>query len=208
MQHYFLKFTLALAFLAGTAHLATAQSPEHMHNVYLGAGFSLVGGLFDLGSGGDTINTSSSPALQLNYDYGVSKVVSIGFSFSTQRFGIDVNDFQYEDPNTNMMTTSSFDGSINRTNLAARVLFHYGNKGKLDMYSGIRLGMTRWGANIDFEDEDFVENELGVSPGFWAFAPQLIPFALRYYPAANVGISFETAIGSPHLFSTGLNYRF
>lgn len=205
MKNVAIKLAFALVFTFGIGQLAFAQSPEHKHNVYLGAGFSLVGGLFDLGSNGDTVNTNSSPALQLTYDYSVSKVITIGAAFSRQSYTFAFNDYTYTDPNSGNLVTESFSGQLNRTNIAARVLFHYGNKGKLDMYSGLRLGMTNWAGNFETTDPNFDQFD---SFNGWAFAPQLIPFALRYYPAANVGLSFETAVGAPHLFTTGLNYRF
>ncbi|NJO69913.1 MAG: hypothetical protein HC830_12085 [Bacteroidetes bacterium] len=63
---------------------------------------------------------------------------------------IDYTDINYGDYRT----------KINRLNVAARALFHYGNSGKIDMYSGLRLGYTNWGVSTNSKDPDYVADDV------------------------------------------------
>jgi hypothetical protein len=202
-----LTCALALVFAFAPTNSVSAQNGDYKQNIYAGAGFSLVGGLFDA-LGSDTsgaFTTSSLPAIQFNYDYALTPKISVGAAFSYQAFGFDVMDYTFVDASQNSVT-EDFSANLRRTNLALRIMFHYGNSEKLDMYSGVRLGMTGW--NISSESttgaaSDFFDG----SYNGWGFAPQVIPFGLRFYVTNNIGLSLESAIGAPHFLSIGANYR-
>lgn len=204
---------------------ANAQSDNYPNTVSLDIGFSLVGGIVDLldsdnFSLGDvdnipdvsdlrgSIEGSSNPAFQVAYDRSLTNWFSVGLGLSFQQMDLSLNDVSYFDEEENQevnIGTGSLD--INRVNVGIRALFHYGNKGKMDLYSGIRLGLTSWGLNVSSADANF-EQEVedfslfGVNP-----AVQIIPFALRGYLTENIGLNFEFAVGAPHFFALGLNYR-
>jgi opacity protein-like surface antigen len=198
-----LTCVLALTFSSNSLF---AQNGDYKSNIYAGAGFSLAGALFDaLGAGGTgEVTTNSLPAIQLNYDYALTPRVSAGLAFSYQGFGFDVNDYQYLDQDFNLVT-EDFSADLQRTNIALRVLFHYGNSEKLDMYSGVRVGMTNWVSKINSSDPN--NDFFGADLSGWSFAPQLIGFGMRYYVTDNIGLSLETALGAPHFLSIGANYR-
>lgn len=205
MKKVLLHCAFALVFTLSTNSLS-AQNGDYKSNIYAGAGFSLLGGLFDslvpvtTGTG----TTKSLPAIQLNYDYALTPKISAGLGFSYQGFSTDVSDYTYLNDSFNLVT-EDFSATLKRTNVALRIMFHYGNAEKLDMYSGVRLGMTGW--NTKTESSDPNNNLFGDAYNGWNIALQVVPFALRYYVTDNIGLSLETAIGAPHFLSIGANYR-
>lgn len=205
MKKVLLLCAFALVFTLNTNSLS-AQNGDYKSNIYVGAGFSLVGGLFDAVGSGSTgeVTTKSLPAIQLNYDYALTSKISAGLGFSYQGFSADVANYTFLNDSFDIVT-ENFSATLRRTNVALRVMFHYGNAEKLDMYSGIRLGMTGWSSKIDSSDPN--NDFFGDAFSGWGFAPQVVPFGMRFYVTDNIGLSLETAIGAPHFLSVGANYR-
>lgn len=124
----------------------------------------------------------------------------VGAAVSYQVMG-----YEYTDYGSN---NEDFKTTIYRSNFAIRGLFHYGNNDMLDMYSGVRFGMTNWTFKTDYDGADYdVEQDVSFSNGTLG-APQLILFGIRGYFYENWGANLEFAIGSPHYLSIGFNYRF
>lgn len=180
-----------------------SQNEEYTSTITLNAAYSIIGGLIDVADVGSlgTARTFAYPAVQLNYDFGAAKWFSIGPAISYQLMGVEYIDYEG--------TGEDFTTKIGRLNFAVRPLFHYANNGRLDMYSGFRVGVTKWSLNTDssspdydpYEDVTFSRN--GFLPSF-----QLVLWGFRGYVTPNIGLNMELALGSPHLFSGGLNYRF
>jgi len=187
---------LAVALMFATNFKLSAQNQDYPSTISLNGGFSLVGAMFKTLEVQDGFKSNSYPALQLTYDHYVTKWFSMGGAASVQSMGYSYN---YIDQVSGDETNVSVD--VNRINIALRPLFHYGNSGKIDMYSGLRLGYTLWNIKATVDDYD----DAGLAN---SFAPQLILFGMRGYFTENIGANFELAVGSPHYFSLGLNYRF
>ncbi|MDA3780234.1 MAG: hypothetical protein PF487_08485 [Bacteroidales bacterium] len=189
---------VAIAFLFIASANSFAQSSDHKSTLSLNTGFSLIGNLLNVG--GDDNSTYSLPAFQANYDYSLVDWFSIGGAASIQLMGIDY---------TNYGTSGEdFKTSITRTNFAVRGLFHYGNSEVLDMYSGIRFGVTNWSVSTDSDNPDYqAEDDISFSSGI-NVAPQVILFGIRGYFNESFGANMEIAAGSPHYLSLGINYRF
>ena len=168
---------------------------DYKSTISANAGVSLVGRLMSAVVNLDTINGySATPAMQLSYDYMVTDFLSAGAAVSFQQFKFSDTDGMF---------------AIRRMNFAARALFHYGKSDKLDMYSGVRLGMTNWGYKIDIASNDPTLTALQDSKfaGF-GFAPQLIAFGIRGYFTDNIGANVEFAVGAPYYMTGGISYRF
>jgi hypothetical protein len=219
-----LKYVAVVVMLAYASN-AFAQNDTYKHTISANAGFSLLGAIVnlsdeieqgDLGSidlNSDEVsdiqgqfNGNSIPAFQINYDYGLKKWISIGGGISYQRVGFDIENLSYFDESEGQQRNiGTVSADLNRLNIAARVLFHYANTERLDLYSGLRFGLTTWGTKVETTDAAFEEDFntiFAVNPSV-----QVIPFALRGYITENLGISFETGLGAPHFFAIGLNYR-
>ena len=168
---------------------------DYKSTISADAGVSLVGRFFNAVVNLDTISGySATPAMQLSYDYMITDFLSAGAAVSFQQFKFSDTDGMF---------------AIRRMNFATRALFHYGKSDKLDMYSGVRLGMTNWGYKIDVASDDPTLTALQDSKfaGF-GFAPQLIAFGIRGYFTDNIGANLEFAVGAPYYMSGGISYRF
>lgn len=172
------------------------------------------------------------PTIGLTWDYGVKKWFSIGLAASYTQAKAAVTNLEVRNNNGTFDKLGDFSITVPRTTLATRLLFHYGNKGRIDCYSGFRFGVGLWSvktsSNIDRANLskaiDGLVNEIGTSASeqglenisttlktktsFALFQAQLILFGLRGYVTENIGISSELALGSPYYFSLGANYRF
>jgi hypothetical protein len=224
MKH-FLTAVLCMALTS----FAFAQNMEHRHTFTAHAGLNLFN-LVTAGAdnvtpeditidNGGTINFSgatvkSIPTWNLTYDYAIQKWFSIGASVGHNRISMEFTNLDYNGPE-NQRITGSGGFSAGRTSINVRPLFHYGNSGRLDMYSGFRLGFSIWGAraignlqgeNIDDQLENFNFGGLRGNVVLPQFA--LTAFGLRGYFTENFGLGFEINIGSPYMLSAGANYRF
>lgn len=187
-----LFITVAAILFAST----NSYAQDYKSTVSADAGFSIVGTLINAVVNVDTLGGYSSvPVMQLSYDYMVTDFLSAGVAGSYQQY-------KFSDETGKIV--------LKRMNFALRALFHYGKSDKIDMYSGVRLGMTNWGFNYDVPTDDPTldllqgDNKL---TGFH-FSPQLIAFGIRGYFTDNIGANLEFAIGAPYYMMGGVNYRF
>ena len=186
--------------------VTSVDAQDYQSTLTFNAGFSLVGGLFDIpdvnANDGD-VSSYSIPALQVGYDYYLNHWFSLGAAGSVQFMGVNYDEYYYN-------STETVEGSLNitRINIAARALFHYVNKDRLDLYSGLRMGFTNWLVTEDLTDETYNYDEILTFNSGINYAPQLILFGVRGYFTDNFGANMELAVGAPHFFSIGLNYRF
>lgn len=188
------KIIIAFAALLLTSTSVFAQ--DYKSTVTADAGFSLVGSVIRIVVNVDTIGGYSSiPVMQLSYDYMITDFLSAGAAGSYQQY-------KFSD-NTGKIV-------LKRMNFALRALFHYGKSDKLDMYSGIRLGMTNWGFSYDVDSGDPTLAALEGSDSLTGihFSPQLVAFGIRGYFTDNIGANIEFAVGAPYFMMGGINYRF
>ena len=177
-------------------------------NIFSTTGKELLTGTSSDQIGGGTGVFKASPTFQVGYDYGFGKVFSLGLAVSYNNASGDVKNVNWLDANKITKTSDINIKSFSRTTIGLRALFHYGNKGKLDMYTGFRLGVGLWKSDIVASNKDF--DPYATIPGLRNGAlpqAQFIPFGLRGYVTDNIGIGFETAIGSPYFASLQLTYR-
>lgn len=207
-----------------------AQNEDYQHVVSVQSGVSLFspfrGTVKPSNEPADTTVSFSSgkmqnfPQLNIGYDYGVVKWFSIGGAVSYNKVGLDLKDVTYNKKEKLGDVTLN----VSRLTLGARALFHYGNTNRIDMYSGVRLGVGIWTVKVSssaLDDKlDEVLKEAGGS-GLWRsllgnrvkgsfpmLQAQVILFGLRGYVTENIGINGELSVGSPYFASIGVNYRF
>ena len=148
-----------------------------------------------------TNDVSGSPGTTLAYDYRLNRVLSIGGAVSHQRLRLD--DFRSADesvgPNARL--------DLNRVLIGTRLLFHYGRSERVEMYSGLRAGVTVWRIGVrGFRGDASIADGAGAS----VLTPQftLIPYGVRAYVTEAFTLGGEVALGSPHLLAIQLGYRF
>lgn len=196
MKRLMMLILVCLSFI--TSNEIKAQSLTNESVLGVNMGLSLAGVLFNLAELEDDIEASNKPAIQLTYDYAITDAISIGAAGSYQRYVLSYTNY-------NGVEDQDFDVKVGRTNIAARALFHYGGNEEIDLYSGIRLGLTNWSVDVGASNiPDYVPPQ---SAGIF-FAPQLIAFGIRGYFTPNFGVNAELSIGAPHYFSMGVSYRF
>ncbi len=157
---------------------------------------------------GDTTEFRSqitgTPAVGVAYDYRVNNVLSLGgaASYQSLRFHDFRSDDRAIDPNAELR--------LNRTLIGARVLFHYGRSERVEMYSGLRMGITVWNLRARNFGEGQVENIDGLGSVTAAVTPQVtfIPFGFRAYLTPQLNLGAEFGLGSPHIAAVQLAYRF
>ena len=196
------KIFTILTCLVLSGNIANAQSEDYKSNISLGAGATLMGvyktaveGIFLVT---DDITVSSVPNIEIGYDYGLAKWFSIGILGAYQNFSVKEN-----------VTGGENKYTISRMVVTSSLLFHYANDGKMDLYSGLRVGFQNWGFKATLDDATLnnttgLEN-LSVFSG--GSSIQVTLFGIRGYVSDNIGIGGEIAIGAPHFASFSINYR-
>ncbi len=202
------KKLLPLFIILITMTHAMAQNNEFKSTASMNVGFSLVGSLFNIAdnySNSTEVSSYALPAFQFNYDRGLQKWFSLGAAVSYQAMGLSYKNYEYQEGGSTV--SEDFKTTFSRLNVGIRPLFHYGNINRIDMYSGLRIGLTNWSVNTDTSDPSYdPENDISFGEGT-NFSAQVILYGLRGYFTDNIGANFELAIGAPHFFSMGLNYR-
>lgn len=202
MKNLTVFFVSCLLLMLPISIMAQSEECPYQSTLSLNAGFSMVGSLIDAQDYTDDtdVKSYSYPAIQLTYDYNIEKWFSVGLAASYQMMGIEYSNWGTGNEN--------FKTDIKRLNVAFRPLFHYGNTGRIDMYSGLRIGLTNWTIDVETDDPDYdYEDDVTFSEGI-NFSPQLILYGIRGYVTDNIGLNMELAIGSPHYITLGFNYRF
>ncbi len=192
MQKY--AFFLLLSLLASGSMYSQNIQGESV--IGINSGFSVAGAVLGLAGLVDDIETNTTPAWQVSYDYAIHDHISIGGAAGWQRFNLQYSNYGEEEVN--------FGVTLSRFNIGGRVLFHYGNSDRIDFYSGLKAGISNWSVDVDAEVQGYEPPKVaGVVPAF-----QLIAFGLRGYVTSQLGLNAEIAFGAPHLATVGLTYRF
>jgi hypothetical protein len=178
------------------------------------AGISPMAIISSMGANANVSNDvfRSTPVYIAHMDIGITKVISIGPSMSYQSFRY------YYDQSTNYGVIRSRDITT-RANYGGRLLFHFGKKERenFDVYAGVRVGCSVWNLSTtnpssSYLIDDYERNQpWGIRVPLKArdeyrFSVQAL-YGFRYYFSKFLGINFEFSIGSPVLFSVGLNAK-
>ncbi len=160
----------------------------------------------------------ASPTFGVSYDMGLLKWFSLGVHANFNRGEIGADDLTLNVDGKEYTGVARL--QLRRYNLGFRPLFHYGNNGRFDWYSGFRVGVNyrvmdvNIGTDADITDYEVINrlignnwllnrNYRGVRPTF-----QLIPLGFRAHFTENLGIGLETALGAPYYLNAQLTYRF
>lgn len=210
MRNLFTTLFLLLAVLT-----VNAQNEDYKMTAGIHAGYSLTGALVKTIADTDptsTVNATAIPAMQVTFDYGLSKLFSLGLAFSYQTVSLDATDFTYVDTDLNTRT-ETFKTSFRRTQIAIRPLIHYGNSDKLDMYSGFRIGLLSRGFS-DFKGDNAEDLDGSIFDGTLnplsgtRFSGCITAFGIRYYFTDNIGAGLEINTGAPYIVNAGVSARF
>jgi hypothetical protein len=206
------KYTfLMLVCVSGFAIHVAAQKMDSRNVVSVSAGLNLFQN-FDLVSSYSDLNTvnlqiKATPAIGFTYDYGVTNWLSLGVAGAYNHFR-----FKADQIVVPRETKSTYVGTIDlnmaRISVGIRPLIHYGHLKRVDMYSGLRLGVNIWKTSLESngdllpEEVDRFLHDDSVTANF-----QVIPFGMRYYVIKKLAIGLETGFGAPHYAAFMLNCK-
>lgn len=184
--------------------------------VYIGgsAGISLFGILWKgLKEMDDTISMNykffgkSTPVIGVSIDANISKKVTVGLNYALQTLRLDIDYWWYEKYTGVYYLSWKNDAKINRTYFGGKMLYHYINNERADIYSGVRAGIIRWKVKLDDENPDLIpqiKNNL-----FLLNRPAvaLIPVGFRIKFLDKFAVCSEFTLGAPNFISAGLTYQ-
>ena len=211
-SRWYVKGSVLIATLLGTllAYSGQAQEKPLAYPSHLQAtvGFSTIGFFASLTKrvvGVTSLDVTSHPALQLTYTYKLYDRISLGVGLSRQVFALRYRGYEYEEDGMTLL--DNFTTYIRRFNVAGLALVHYNRGSTLELYSGLRLGISRWTFDTNAKDINYtVGRFLSFALGTQV-APQLILIGGNTYFTPHLGANFEVGIGAPHLFAVGVGYR-
>jgi len=151
---------------------------------------------------------NAAPAFQGLLDYALLDKLSIGGAFSYQNVTTINHGYKYINTSGKQVTEDVVN-SIVLMNFSYRILFHYFDNDKIDLYSGIRMGLNYYQNSHSSNDLNYQINPSNQSNMFneFGFAPQVIGIGIRMYIYEDLAVNTEFAIGYPSFFSFGLTYR-
>jgi opacity protein-like surface antigen len=161
----------------------------------------------------DNVSLKTTASYGLAYDRAINDRFSVGGSIHYNGGTATFQDaFQFKGQTVSGLVK----GTYSRVPIMIRGLVHYGKNEKLDMYSGLGLGVSIWKAKVSgngslqtsITDQDLKDNLRGIPTGTAIPTAQLIAFGARYYPVPNIGIGGELAIGTPYFLALNVSYRF
>jgi hypothetical protein len=209
MKTYFVIIGLVLLAPAAQAQSRSNDFPAVIH---AGGGvgysqFGLISKILELGTDGQFTETKTTPAYTGYFDYQFKRHFSMGISGGVQSIRQKVEDFTYT-VDGQSQTAQSFYYRLQRTNVGMTFRAHYGDNDKVDVYSGLKIGLSIFSISFDVNDETLLA-ELDNRASFATTTPsfQLILCGMRYYPIQPLGIHFELGIGAPAIVSAGLSLR-
>ncbi|MFM9944066.1 MAG: hypothetical protein ACKVQB_02415 [Bacteroidia bacterium] len=204
---------LSLLFVASTQaqEKKIKEKPKKLEekgNSVLGvhAGLSLTGLLYDADKDSDSIKfiANSKPAFQVTFDNFYSNKITFGFFGSIQPFRVDISYWEYDTINPKRIEDSQ--AKMKRIYIGGRVLYHYKNTSKVDIYSGVRAGVLFWNKKLPSADPEFVSSFKDEFPMYNLPRLGIIPIGLRVKFSPQFSANFELSTLSPHLFSFGACY--
>lgn len=146
------------------------------------------------------------PAFQINYEYFILKLFSVGAGVSIQKMWYEYNDWKYVNDQRSW-TTVDFTTNLYRANAGVKFHVHWYNTDNYDFYAGIRAGYTQWKYVTDCPDPNYDLDNMRVGDDE-KYSFQVIAFGLRAYLTDNIGISSQLAFGAPHALTFGFVGRF
>ena len=196
----------------------SAQNLDYRHTASLNVGQSTLGLLAEFGEellkarfendesvvNIGAIDINASPVFEGTYDFAIKEWFSLGVVGANQNFSVAYTDFEFINEQQDFVNIEGFTGNMNRFNLTLRPNFHYRNRGRLDMYSGLRLGVSiyTFSADSDIPFTQFAK--------FGGPLPSLglTVFGIRYFVTENIGLGGELNVGEPYFAKIGVAGRF
>jgi len=148
---------------------------------------------------------SSYPAIQIAWDHFFKKKLSLGIIASTQSMNMEIDYMVFKNPNNNTSRFNNIEIALKRRYIGLRLNYHFINNTHTDLYMSMRGGAVKWKLKPNITSTD-LDKKLETK-----FTGSILPsFGLGYKYKFNekFGLGFELSVGTPQLFSYGIDYRF
>ncbi len=132
----------------------------------------------------------TEPSFNTAYDFAVANKFSLGLGLT------------YTDC-TDQINSA---GTLTRTNIGLRPLFHFGNNPNWDFYTGFRLGASFW-AGSGHENDGGEFSIHVIQPGGSVIPTVQTLAGIRYLSSGRVGLNSEIAFGFPYTYSLGISVK-
>lgn len=194
-------------FIRGQSHDNTSHT-----QISLGAGigasaypafFTIIENLDESNS----FTTSHGPAYTGHIEWNPNRHLSFGLNGGFQKLEQNITGFTF-DVGDSLYTVDQFNYSLNRTNVGLCAKLYYDKNNDIDIYSGVKLGLSIFKIKVDVND-DLLLNELEKNLRFPMSTPsfQLIILGIKYYPTKYIGLFGELSIGAPAIVQAGISVR-
>lgn len=181
----------------------STRTKQWQSNIAIGFGGSLynfkIGGeplrTILLSTNYDSVKYYNLPVIMGTYDFKILDFLSIGAAYSYQNLN-----YSYSVYRTDSITyRGDFTDRVQRSNIGVRLLYHFRDTEDIDIYSGVRVGYTKWKMHRIFED-DFVgyKNNKYKIQGI---------IGARGFVHKNIGVMLEAGIGEPYFWTIGICVR-
>ena len=140
---------------------------------------------------------TKTPVITLGADFNPGGNFTVGAILGYQSITSNVTD-----------TFNNFleEGQINRLYLGARGLWHYGKSDRVDLYSGVKVGVKIFSTG-EITGPEAARSVLRKRNNRTALSLGIIPIGARFLIAENVGAHIQMSIGAPTFVSLGVNYK-
>ena len=199
-----LKEKLNIGLNFGTSIIGYYNKGEISHGEY----YDTFIGLFAYHPAYYKYSGKSTPVIGINAEAYGSKRLSMGLYFSMQQLYMDIDYWQKNELYGPMFYNNN--ATLTRLYIGGRLLYHYKNNQKVDLYSGIRFGWLHWGIRLEKDEPVLVESILSVKSILWKNRPAigLIPFGCRIKVNKQIAVCPELGVGAPSFLSIGTTYSF
>lgn len=155
----------------------------------------------------ESFSTNSGPAITAFADWVPSRYFSIGLGGGFQSLNQEIKGFSFTLQDS-LLYFDKVNYKLNRTNIGAVLKLYYTRKDDLELYSGLKAGLSIFKFKVDINDDALI-NELEKNLRFPMTTPsmQFIAFGMRYYPTPFLGIMAEVGIGAPALAQAGITFK-
>lgn len=138
---------------------------------------------------------SNNPVWQGTIDYGMNDFLSIGVAYSIHNTDVVFSSGEY---------TGEIAARATRVDMGMRLLFHYGNRQNLDLYSGLRVGYKT--------DDIYPYTSSASSVGIFQFEQDrytwgIALLGMRYWAFNHVALTLDINLGRPYLANVGIATR-
>ena len=149
----------------------------------------------------------SSPVIGFAADVFISKRVSAGINFSFQNLKMDIDSWLYIDNYLYQKVNYNNKANLTRTYIGGKLLFHYVNNSRADIYSGIKLGIIRWNMRLNNNIPELREQIYSDLIYLNRPAIGLVPCGFRVKIKEKFAICSEFTLGAPNFLSAGITYQ-